>query len=77
MSFLLTLKPVNTGFTDILDFQSYLLINRDLRYEHYVAKRIPKTAKLLQGQMPHKTFDPSFPISVLNFLLIFKTTCDS
>lgn len=49
-------------------------MNRNQRYDDYVAKRIAKTEKLMQVQMRQNTFDPANPISILSFLLTFKTT---
>lgn len=62
------LKPVNNRFTNVLTFQFYRLINRDQRYEDYVAKRIAKTAKHMEVQMRHNMLDRAEQIFVLKFL---------
>lgn len=65
-------KPVNTRLYDVLNFQSYYLITRDHFYDDYVASRIAKSSKLMQGQMQQNTFDLADPISPLNFLSTFQ-----
>lgn len=66
------LKPVKTRLDDFLNFQSYRLINRDQRFNEYVASRIAKTAEFMQVQMSQNTFDPAGPIFVLIFLSSYR-----
>lgn len=70
------LQPVKTQFDDVLNFNSYSLINCDQRYDDCVAKRIAKTPKPIQVQMRNNTFDLAELIRILNFQWTFKTTCD-
>lgn len=68
------LKPFITRFSDVLNFQSFGLINCDQYYDDYVAKRMPKTVKLALVQLRHNTFHPAYMNVVLNSLSTFKTT---
>lgn len=71
------LKPVHTGFDEVLSFLSYLLISRDQGYDDYVEKNIAKPVKLVHVKRRHNTRDSADPISVFSFLSTFKTKCHS
>lgn len=65
-TFLTFLKQVKTPFDDLLNFQSFCLINRNQGNDDYNAKRIEKPSTLMREQMSQYTSDPADPIFVLN-----------
>ena len=71
------IRPVNELFRRALDYRTYRLINRSQVYDGSVARRISKLASRLEVQMKTNTFDSRDPVSVLSFLSVFRSACDS
>lgn len=71
------LKPLNTYYTEALDFLTYRLRLQSQKYNGHISEKMDKWARRMNVQMKSACFRPSDPISVLSFLHNFKMACDS
>lgn len=65
------IHTMNTCFQRAVDYRTYLLDNKSLKYDQAVSKDISKMSKHMPAQIKPHTIDPFGPVLIIAFLCNF------
>ena len=72
------IRPANSRFKTLLDYQSYFLIRRQLTYTPKEAQRSHRLNKRLDGAFHGQPpFTGALPLGIFTFLTTFRRACDA
>jgi len=72
------IRPADSRFKTLLDYRTYFLIRRQLRYTPKEAQRSHRLNKRLEGAFHgQQPFTGALPLGIFTFLTTFRRACDA
>jgi len=72
------IRPANSRFKTLLDYRTYFLIRRQLKYTRKEAQRSHRLNKSMDGAFhEQQPFTEALPLGIFTFLVTFRRACDA